>query len=573
MQQYIGIPASGGIAIGPAWIYRPQQVRVDRYTVQDASLEWTKLQTAISMARTQLQALEARAQEMVGAEEAAIFGAHLMFLDDEELLASLSDLVQGQRLNAKAAVQDAFGHYADALLSLEEEYFKARAQDVSDVGQRVLRCLEGNGNQASTKLVKQVIILAEDLTPSDTIQFDRENILGIATIKGGPTSHTAILARALGVPAVVSIPLPLDDILAETLLILDGVQGEVTIGPTLKELDLARKRQDEWHSRVEIELSRATQPATTKDGHSAEIVANIGNADDARMAIRQGAEGVGLFRTEFLYLDRDSLPRLSEQVDAYQDVFSIMQGKPVVVRTLDIGGDKAVSYLGFSAEPNPFLGWRAIRMIRERPDVLENQFRALLLAAGKTNADLRIMLPMVSTIGEVERARELFDKCSESIQQSDHPLPEKIQFGIMVEVPSTAILADKFSKVVDFFSIGTNDLTQYTLAVDRTNERVAQLASPYHPAVLRLIQYTIQAAHAEGKWVGLCGELAGDPQAVPFLLGVHLDEFSMAPSSIPTVKEAIRAWSLSTCEQIAYTALQLPKAADVIEYLKSLKAS
>ena len=232
MQQYIGIPASGGIAIGPAWIYRPRQVRVDRYTVQDASLEWANLQAAISMARTQLQALETRAQEMVGPEEAAIFGAHLMFLDDEELLASLSDLVQGQRLNAKAAVQDAFGHYSDALLSLEEEYFKARAQDVSDVGQRVLRCLEGNQEQASTKLVKQAIILAEDLSPSDTIQFERENILGIATVKGGPTSHTAILARALGVPAIVSVPLVLDEILPETLLILDGTQGEITIGPT-----------------------------------------------------------------------------------------------------------------------------------------------------------------------------------------------------------------------------------------------------------------------------------------------------------------------------------------------------
>ena len=232
MQQYIGIPASGGIAIGPAWIYRPRQVRVDRYTVQDASLEWANLQAAISMARTQLQALETRAQEMVGPEEAAIFGAHLMFLDDEELLASLSDLVQGQRLNAKAAVHDAFGHYADALLSLEEEYFKARAQDVADVGQRVLRCLEGSQEEASTKLVKQAIILAEELTPSDTIQFERENILGIATVKGGPTSHTAILARALGVPAIVSVPLVLDEILPETLLILDGTQGEITIGPT-----------------------------------------------------------------------------------------------------------------------------------------------------------------------------------------------------------------------------------------------------------------------------------------------------------------------------------------------------
>ena len=573
MSRYIGLPASGGIAIGPAWVFRPQQVQVERTTVQDPAEEWANLEVALAMAREQVQTLEKRAVEMAGPDEAAIFGAHLMFLDDEELLGSLRELIINQRLNAKAAVQEAFNHYAEALLSLEEEYFKARAQDVSDVGQRVLRCLEGGQSQDSAVLSKPSVILAEDLAPSDTIGFERQNILGLATVKGGPTSHTAILARALGVPAVVSVPLVLDEIQVETLLILDGTQGEITIAPTLNELDIARKRQEEWQARLQIELSRTHLPASTKDGITVEVVANIGNTADAALAIQQGAEGVGLFRTEFLYLDRDTLPTLNEQVQTYRQVFTVMQGKPVVVRTLDIGGDKAVSYLGVTAEPNPFLGWRAIRMIRDRPDVLENQLSALLIAAGETRVDLRIMLPMVSTISEVERAREIFDSCCQALKNQSRPMPEKVQFGIMVEVPSAAVLADQFAKVVDFFSIGTNDLTQYTLAIDRTNERVAGLASPYHPAVLRLIQYTIQAAHAEGKWVGLCGELAGDPQAVPFLLGAHLDEFSMAPSSIPTIKDTIRSWSLSACEEIAKTALQLPKAADVIEYLKSVTAS
>lgn len=571
MRKFVGLSASGGIAIGPAWIFHPHQVQVEYYTIQDPKQEWAQLQAAISMAQTQLEGLEARARQYTGPEEAAIFGAHLLFLEDEELLNTLRDLVHSQHLNAKAAVRDAFEHYAQALLSLEEEYFKARSQDVSDVGQRVLRCLEGDQGQMVRSPNKPAIVLAEDLTPSDTIQFEREHILGIATVKGGPTSHTAILARALGVPAVVSAPLELDEIQPDTLLVLDGHQGEITVGPTLYELDLARERQQEWQAQLEFEFSRAFLPATPKNGQPVEVVANIGNAKDAQLAIQQGADGVGLFRTEFLYLERETLPALVEQVQTYKEVFTIMARKPVVVRTLDIGGDKAVRYLGLVEEPNPFLGWRAIRMIRERPDVLENQFQALLTAAGETETDLRIMLPMVSTIGEVERARELFENSYQNLRSEGRPLPEKVQFGIMVEVPSAAILADQFAKVVDFFSIGTNDLTQYTLAIDRTNERVAPLASPYHPAVLRLIEFAIRAAHVEGKWVGLCGELAGDPLAVPFLLGVGLDEFSMAPSSIPTIKETIRAWSLPTCQEVARSVVRLPKAADVIEYLKALE--
>ena len=571
MQQYLGLPASGGIAIGPAWIYRAQEVKVERTLARDPDREWAQIETALVLARTQIQQLEVRAHKMAGPEEAAIFGAHLLFLDDDDLMSSLRSLVYEQKLNAHAAVLEAFEHYAQALLSLEEEYFKARAQDVRDVGQRLLRCLEGSQGQAAANPTRPVVILAEDLTPSDTIQFDRQFILGLATVKGGPTSHTAILARALGVPAVVSVPVELDQVQPDTLVILDGTLGQVTIGPTLNELDLARARQAELKIRMDFELSRASLAAETKDGHRVEVVANIGNAEDARQAILQGAEGVGLFRTEFIYLERDTLPSLAEQVEAYKQVFEVMQGKPVVVRTIDIGGDKAVPFLGLTEEPNPFLGWRAIRMVRERPDILENQLRALLIAAGQTQVDLRIMLPMVSSIGEVDRAREIFDEARNNLAAEGFAPPEKFQFGIMVEVPSAAILADQFAKVVDFFSIGTNDLTQYTLAVDRTNDRVAVLASPYHPAVLRLIHTTIQAAHAEGKWVGLCGELAGDPQAVPFLLGAGLDEFSMAPTSIPTVKETIRAWSLPACQEVVKTAVGMSKAALVIKYLKEIQ--
>ncbi len=570
MKRYQGLPASGGIAIGPAWVYRPVRVQAERRGVQHPDEEWQRLEEAIHQARVQLEALRTRALATAGEEEAAIFEAHALFLDDVELLARVRQAIFEEQINAEAAVEESFEHYAAMLQALDDAYFQARAQDVRDVKMRLLRILMGVEDSAAAALDHPAIILAEDLTPSDTIQFPRDAILGLATVRGGPTSHTAILARALGVPAVVSVPLDLDAIPAGTTVVLDGDSGEVLTSPTTVVLAAARSKERQWQQQREEATRHAHRPALTRDGHQVEVVANIGGVEDARQALSMGAEGVGLFRTEFLYLDRTDMPGEEEQIEVYRQVFELMEGRPVVVRTLDIGGDKPAPYLDVEPEPNPFLGWRAIRMMDRRPDVLGSQLRALLVAAGQTDADLRIMLPLVSRLDEIEQARALLEEARTSLMAQDVPLPGRLQFGMMVETPAAALLAHHFARTVDFFSIGTNDLTQYTLAVDRTNERVAHLASPYHPAVLRLIAMTIEAAHARGKWVGLCGEFAGDVQAVPLLLGLGLDEFSMAPVSIPAVKEDIRRWSLSLCRDIAQKALELPTTEAVRRYLQEV---
>lgn len=571
MRQIRGIPASPGIAIGQAWLYRPERVTVEQQRVSDPEVEWLRLQAAVNVVRNRLQALYEKALASVGEEEAEIFLAHQEFLTDQELMRGIRETIFTQKLNAEYAVKAEFDTYAAALAELDDPYLRARAQDLEDVSMQVIRSLQGQESDGSGLLTRPSVIIAEDLTPSDTIQFDKDKILGICIAKGGPTSHTAILARSLGVPAVVSAGFDIEDIERGVLTVVDGDEGTMIMGPALAVLESARQKQAAWQKARSEQLTSAHQPAVTLDGHRVEVAANIGGVDDARKAIEMGAEGVGLFRTEFLYLDRTELLDIEEQVAIYQGVVKVMDGRPLVVRTLDIGGDKSVPYLGLAEEPNPFLGWRGIRMVRERPDILANQFEALLRAG--VGGDIRIMLPMVSGPGEVKRAKEILDETVASLKAQGVSIPEKLQFGIMIEVPSAALLAHHLAPLVDFFSIGTNDLTQYTLAVDRTNERVTNLASPYNPAVLQLIARTIEAAHAHGKWVGMCGELAGDVLAVPVLLGMGLDEFSMAASSIPSVKEEIRRWSMARAKEVAQEVLGMAGSTEVLEYLKGLTPS
>lgn len=564
---YQGISASTGLAIGPVWLYRPATIQIVRKNNCDPSIEWQRCQSALAKANKQLEQLHQRTSETIGAAEAEIFEAHQMILSDPDFLETIQTNLNTQTYNAEIAIQDSVNTYANMLLALDSTYFQERAQDVLDIGHRLIHILMGVPTDSFELPEKPVIILAEDLSPSDTVQFPRNKILGICTQKGGPTSHTAILSRSLGVPAAVIVPFDWETIQNGQMAILDGAVGSLLLNPSPDQQKTANQRQIAQQTEWEHLLKHAAKPANTSDGKTIEVVANIGSADDARHALSLGAEGVGLLRTEFLYLNRESMPTEAEQTQVYREIFEIMGNRPVVVRTLDIGGDKAVPYIGFEEEANPFLGWRAIRMADNQPDLLRIQFRALLRAAS-AETDLRIMIPMISNADEIKMARNLLDQAKQELQNEKIDTPETVQFGIMVEIPAAAIQARELADLVDFFSIGTNDLTQYALAVDRTNERVAHLASPFHPAVLRLIRMTIEGAHAKGKWVGLCGEMAGDPVAAPVLLGLGLDEFSMAASSIPGLKETLRRLNTSRCYKIAAAACDLLTTEDVKAYLQ-----
>ncbi len=572
MRQYQGLPASAGIIIGPAQVYQPTRSTVSIKYVHNPEKEWLRLQAAVTLTLNELRAIEKRARVNIGEQEAAIFQAHQKFLEDAKLMDEIRHAILQQGLNAELAVKISFDKSFKALSEVENSHFKSRAQDLKDVANRLQRCLQdGISGVDSTPLTHPAIIVAENLTPSDTIQFDKDKVLGLCTAKGGPTSHTAILARSLGIPAVVSASFNISDIKNGVLTVLDGNEGYVNFGPTSRELNLARERQTAWEEEHARQMETRHQSATTRDGHTLEVMANIGGVDEVKKALDMGAEGVGLLRTEFLYLGRKGLLDLNRQIAVYHRLIDAVGGRPFVVRTLDIGGDKSVPYLDAGPEPTPFLGWRSIRLVRERPDIFANQLEALLLAG--VNADLRIMLPMVSGIGEVQRAREILDEVCGSLRAKGMQIAERFQFGAMIEVPAAALLAEHLAPHVDFFSIGTNDLTQYTIAVDRTSERDAALGSPYNPAVLKLIAITIEAAHKYGKWVGLCGELAGDTMAVPLLLGLGLDEFSMAPANIPSIKQSIRQWSIKRCQDVAKRALAMPRSTDVIQFLRKLRPS
>jgi len=549
-----GIAASPGIAIGPAFRFLKLELDVERRSIEDPTAEWERFQAAVETAQQQLEQVFIKAKEESGAEQASIFKAHTMMLEDPELLGQVEEAIKEDEVNAEAAIHEAAESYAQVLEAMDDEYLSARAADVRDVAERVIRILLDVPDSPAEGLDEPSIILATDLTPSDTVLLDKSLVLGFCTEKGGRTSHTAILARGLGLPAIVGAGAKILDIPAGEKLVLDGTTGSLLVGVESETIELYEDRQERIAAILEQARERAGEPAVTVDGKRVEVVANIGNVTGAEAAAKAGAEGVGLLRTEFLYLERDHLPSEEEQYEAYRAIVDVFGDQPVILRTLDIGGDKELPYLDLAEEMNPFLGVRAIRLCLSRPELFKPQLKAALRAGVGRN--LKVMFPMVSRVEEVQAARGLLETCRVELEEEGQQTADEIEVGIMVEVPSAVVMADRLATEVDFFSIGTNDLTQYTMAADRTNADVAGLVTGFQPAVLRLVRDTIDAAHVHGKWVGLCGELAGEPLAIPILLGLGLDEFSMNPPAIPIAKQIIRQLTLEEARAVAQDVLE-----------------
>jgi phosphotransferase system enzyme I (PtsI) len=552
METLQGIPASGGIAIAPGFIYASGVSAPIKRCISDVDQELEHLHLAQGTAEAELDAIYRNAVRSIGQEEAEIFHAQMLMVKDPDLTDAVAAKIRGERINADAAFFEAAEGHAQQLEQLPDEYFRARAADVRDIAARVVRILQ-HGASRQVELKMKSIVLADDLAPSDTMQFDRECIAGFFTARGGTTSHTAILSRSLGVPAVVggsTIPARLSDV---ALLVLDGDKGLLIIDPDAPTLEKYRRLHAQQLKSVDLDRSSALTPAITKDGKHVQVVANIGNLADATTSITNGAEGVGLLRTEFSYIEQNLVPTEEAMVETYRDIFHTYGGYPVVARTLDIGGDKEIPHLKLPLEANPFLGCRGIRLCLARPDLFRPQLRAILRAGVSTN--LCIMFPMVATVGEVRQARTILNECMAELLAENLPYNPRPEVGIMIEVPAAAICADQLAREVDFFSIGTNDLTQYTLAVDRTNPSLSYLVSGLQPAVLRLIKQVIDSGHLAGIWVGMCGELAGEPLAVPILLGLGLDEFSMNSPAIPRAKQIIRQWDTREAQVLADKAI------------------
>lgn len=561
-----GIAASSGIAIGKAFLMTEPDLTVTKSTVTNKEEEITRFHEAVNAAKLELQKIRDRAEVDLGTENAAIFDAHLLVLSDPELLGAVESKVNDEAVNAETALQET----ADTLIvmfeQLDNEYMRERAADIRDVTKRVIaRLLEVEVPNIGL-IDEEVIIISKDLAPSDTAQLNRAFAKGFTTDMGGRTSHSAIMARSLEIPAVVGTKNATSTIKQGDLIIVDGDNGEVLINPPTDVVEsFVEKRNEQEAEKKQLSLLK-NKKTITLDGIQVEVAANIGTPKDVESVLENGGEGVGLYRTEFLYMERDTLPTEEEQFQAYKQVLEKMGDKSVVVRTLDIGGDKQLPYLNLPEEMNPFLGFRAIRLCLEEQTIFRTQLRALLRASHFGN--LKIMFPMIATLEEFREAKQLLLEEKEQLQKEGTLISEQIEVGIMVEIPSTAILADQFAKEVDFFSIGTNDLIQYTMAADRMNESVAYLYQPYHPAILRLVKMVIDASHAQGKWTGMCGEMAGDTIAIPLLLGLGLDEFSMSAPSMLKARNQINQLTQLEMKQIAEKALSMQTSEQVKQYVK-----
>ncbi|KSU62324.1 phosphoenolpyruvate-protein phosphotransferase [[Bacillus] enclensis] len=558
-----GIAASNGIAIAKAYRLVEPDLSFDKKSVENADEEVARFQKAISTSKSELEAIRDKAREDLGEDKAQIFEAHLLVLSDPELLTPIEDKVKTESVNAEYALKETADMFVNMFESMDNEYMKERAADIRDVTKRVLSHLLGVQIANPSMVTEEVIVIAEDLTPSDTAQLNRQFVKGFTTDIGGRTSHSAIMARSMEIPAVVGTKSITSSVENGDVVIVDGLNGEVHINPTPEVIEEYKKEHARYEEQKAEWAKLVNEPTVSKDGQHVELAANIGTPKDLEGVRNNGGEGVGLYRTEFLYMGRDELPTEEEQYEAYKAVLEGMEGKPVVVRTLDIGGDKELPYLNLPKEMNPFLGYRAIRLCLDEQDIFRTQLRALLKASPYGN--LKIMFPMISNLQEFREAKAILEEEKKALQENGTKVADRIEVGIMVEIPSTAVMADVFAKEVDFFSIGTNDLIQYTMAADRMNERVSYLYQPYNPAILRLVKMVIDAAHKEGKWAGMCGEMAGDEIAVPILLGLGLDEFSMSATSILRARSQIHRLNKSDMKKLAEEVLQLDTNDEVIK--------
>jgi phosphotransferase system enzyme I (PtsI) len=565
MSQIIkGIAASDGIGIAKAYLLIDPDLSFEKKKIDDPAAEYDRVEKAFSASIADLATIKQNAKSRLSDEELEVFDAHIAILSDPEMKSQIKDEIESQHVSAEEAMTDVTTNFANVLAAMtDNKYMQERAADVKDVAKRALSHLLGKQLPDIASISEPVVIIAKEITPSDTSQMDAKFVKGLATDLGGRTSHAAIMARTLRIPAVVGSENVTSSVKSGDMVIVDGLHGNIIIDPSQAEIDEYQKKATAFEKERAEWAKLVDAPSVSKDGKHFEIAANIGTPDDVADAVKQGADGVGLFRSEFLYMSSDHLPTEDEQFEAYKKAVVGMKGKPVVVRTLDIGGDKPLDYLPLPEEMNPFLGYRAIRICLHRPDIFKTQLRALIRAS--EFGPVEIMFPMIATLAELRQAKSIYQECKDELQK-DHPgLGDNVKIGMMIEVPLAALYADQLAKEVDFFSIGTNDLIQYCFAADRGNDAVSYLYQPLNPAFLRLIKHVIDAAHANNTKAAMCGEMAGDQLAMPLLLGMGLDEYSMSASSILRTRSMMKNLDTKECAKWANDAINLCYTADEVE--------
>jgi len=562
----LGTGVSPGIAMGKVLLLEKKEFIIEKEIINDVEAEKTRFHKALKDSNDELLQIKDKALRELGEEKAAIFEAHLMVLEDPELISSTVDKIEGEKFSADYCFNEVATDFIDMFEGMDNEYMRERVSDIRDVSQRVLRHMLGIESIDLSIIKEEVLIVSNDLTPSETANMDKEKVLGFLTNIGGRTSHTAIMARSLEIPAVVGLKDITTTVRHGDYVIIDGDSGKVLINPDKEDISYYNKLKEECEKVKQSLQSFKYQVSVTYDGKKVELAGNIGTPGDINGLINNGAEGVGLFRTEFIYMNRDCLPTEEEQFHSYKTVLESLNQKPVVIRTLDAGGDKELSYLNIDKEMNPFLGYRAIRICLKEIDLFKTQLRALLRASVYGN--LKIMFPMISSLEELVIAKKILNEVKEELDTSKVSYASNIEVGMMIEVPSAAIISDILAKHVDFLSIGTNDLIQYTCAVDRMNEKIHHLYSPFNPAVLRLIKMVIDNGHKEGIWVGMCGEMAGDKKIIPILLGMGLDEFSMSPISILPARKLINSLSYSDMKNFADSVLNMTSSEEIRSYIE-----